>query len=152
MEIKTWLFPLRDGRLFRLAGHHVGRDDHQRHIPDEVLDSVFLFQSMLWVLLAMHLREGIGGLFFGVTIVRTDGRRASRLRLAWREALRWAPAIAIDTPPGDPSRSAAGSARSASTARPASSSSCRSVYVVPALFLRGRYLNDLLAGTAVVPK
>jgi hypothetical protein len=26
------------------------------------------------------------------------------------------------------------------------------VYVAPALFARGRYLNDLMAGTAVMPK
>ena len=151
MEVKTWLFPFVTGAYFVWLAIMSGETITNATIPDDVLDSVFLIQSMLWVLVAIHLREGIGGLLFGVTIVRTDGRRASRLRLAWREALRWAPAIAIDslleTIPID------GRFGPLREYGPTVIFILMPVlYVLPALFLRGRYLHDILAGTAVVPK
>ncbi len=120
-------------------------------VPDDVLDSVFLIQSTLWVLLAIVIREGIGGLLFGVTIVRTDGRRPSRLRLAWREALRWLPAIAIDgLLEMIPATGPHWALREYGPA--AVFFFMPMLYVAPALFARGRYLNDIMAGTAVVPK
>ena len=95
-EIKTWLFPFLAVAYFVCIRYMSGNRDFLMP-EDEVLDSVFLAQSTLWVLLAMILRDGIGGLLLGVMVVRSDGRRASRLRLAWREALRWIPVLAIDT-------------------------------------------------------
>jgi hypothetical protein len=118
---------------------------------DDVLDSLFLAQATLWVLLAMLLREGIGGLLLGVTIVRSDGRRASRLRLAWREALRWLPVLALDTV-----LEMLPAAGSLAVVREYGSPwlffLMPFVYVAPALFPRGRYLNDWMAGTAVMPR
>jgi hypothetical protein len=149
-QIKTWLFPLLAVAYFVLIQFMSGERDFL--LPDDdVLDSVFLAQSTLWVLLAMILREGIGGLMLGVMVVRADGRRATRLRLAWREALRWIPVLAIDTllemvPAAGPY-----------TMIREYGPTCLFllmpfVYVAPALFMRGRYLNDLMAGTAVMPK
>lgn len=150
-EVKTWVFPFLTGAYFVFLAYLAGEVISDITIPDDVIDAVFLAQSTLWVLLAMIIREGVGGLIFGVTIVRTDGRRPSRLRLAWREALRWAPAIAID---GllelIPAAGRFGPIRAYGP--PAIFFLMPFVYVTPALFARGRYLNDLLAGTAVVPK
>ncbi len=149
-EIKTWLFPFLAVAYFIFIQFMAGERDFV--LPDdEVLDSVFLAQSTLWVLLAMFLREGIGGLLLGVTIVRSDGRRASRLRLAWREALRWIPVLILDS--GLEMAPVAGPYALFHEYGP----TCLFffmpfVYVAPALFLRGRYLNDLMAGTAVMPK
>ena len=148
-EIKTWLLPGLTVAYYIFLAYLSG--EKLTKVPDDVLDSVFLFQTTLWVLLAMLLREGVGGLLLGVTVVRTDGRRPSRLRLAWREALRWLPVLVIDaileslpdSAPYFPIREYGPTA--AFLIMPF-------VYVLPALFLRGRYLNDLLARTAVVPK
>ncbi len=149
-EIKTWLFPILTVAYFVVIQYMSG--DRDIVMPDDdILDSVFLAQSTLWVLLAMVLRDGIGGLLLGVMVVRADGRRASRLRIAWREALRWLPVLALDTllemapamGPWAPLHEYG--------------PTCLFffmpfVYVAPALFVRGRYLNDLMAGTAVMPR
>jgi uncharacterized RDD family membrane protein YckC len=148
--IKSWLLPfLSVAALFffyRMA--HVHRPPEP---SEEFYDSIFLFQSLLWVLLAMLVRDGIGGWMFGVTVVRANGQRATRLRLAWREASRWLPLIVLDLlfemiPPESPFvvvRYYGGMILT--LALPF-------VYVAHGLIYPGRYLNDRLAGTAVVPK
>jgi uncharacterized RDD family membrane protein YckC len=121
-----------------------------RVLSDEELDRIVLFQSFFWVLIAMLLREGIGGLLFGVTLVRADGRQASHLRVAWREALYWLPLLAVDQV----------FSILALTGRFGKVHELVTISVVVlgpivtvgyALFDRGRYLNDRFARTAVVP-
>jgi hypothetical protein len=121
-------------------------------IPNEdVIDRLLIIQSALWVLLAMLLRQGVGGILFGLTIVRADGRPASRLRLAWREAVVWLPLLIAD-PLFEllPEQGWLAWVRMFGTATVAALIPI--VIVAHFLFFRGRFLNDRLAGTAVVPR
>jgi eukaryotic-like serine/threonine-protein kinase len=121
-------------------------------IPDEdVIDRVLIIQSTFWVLVAMLLRQGVGGMLFGLTIIRADGRPATRLRLAWREAVVWLPLLIAD--PLFEFLPADGWLRWVRfLGTPAVAILIPVVLVVHFLLVRGRFLNDRLAGTAVVPR
>jgi hypothetical protein len=99
----------------------------------------------------MTLRQGVGGILFGLTIVRADGRPASRLRLAWREAVVWLPLVIAD-PLFEflPEEGWLRWVRLFGT--PAVAVLIPVALVVHFLLVRGRFLNDRLAGTAVVPR
>jgi eukaryotic-like serine/threonine-protein kinase len=121
-------------------------------IPEEdVIDRLLISQSALWILLAMMLRQGVGGILFGLTIVRSDGRPATRLRLAWREAVVWLPLLIAD-PLFEflPEEGWLRWVRLFGT--PAVAILIPVALVVHFLLVRGRFLNDRLAGTAVVPR
>jgi hypothetical protein len=59
-----------------------------------VLISLFTW-PVLWVIWAFLTRGGLSHRILGLSLVRSDGRRASRLRCAWRALLVWAPVTAL---------------------------------------------------------
>jgi len=147
--VKAWLLPAAV-TFYLILLSVLAREPAQ--IPTEAdFDRILQFQSILWVLLAMLIREGVGGLLFSATIVRADGRAASRLRLAWREASLWLPLLVADKAfELIPLASPFVPLREYGTGIVA--------LIIPvaqaghALIDRGRYLNDRFARTAVVPK
>ena len=119
-------------------------------IAESTVLKILLAQAFLWTLLAMLVPNGVGGLIWGVGIVGADGRRASRLRLAWREAINWVPLFLVDLIfDAVPLDGRFAWFREFGTFIYATIAPI--VYVGHALVWRGRYLNDRLAGTAVVP-
>ncbi len=148
--LKTWLFPAVTITSL-LVWAYFKRIMDPSEPSEELYDTIFLFQSLLWVLLAFVIRGGLGGLIFGVTVVKSNGRRPSRYRLAWREATRWIPLLVLDTMfELIPVTSQYAAIRSygglvLALALPF-------VYVGHEFLFPGRYLNDRMAGTAVAPK
>ncbi len=127
------------------------------HVPIEWQEpwfafmDVFIFQSALWVLLAILVGDGLSGLFFGVTVVRVDGRNVSPLRRGWREATRWLPTIAVGMllqlliPQHAATLPKLELIQIFATSVPL-------ISTLHAVIWPGRYLQDRLAGTAVVPR
>ena len=149
IALKTWLIPtivvVYTYAVSALAGEPIA------DIPERVFDRIILFQSFLWVLVSMTLRAGVGGLIWGVTIVRSDGRHASRLRLGWREALIWLPLFAVDYLFDEvPIHGRFAWYREWGTLSYALIAPF--LFLAPAALSRGIYLNDRLARTAVVPR
>jgi uncharacterized RDD family membrane protein YckC len=148
-EMKAFLLPMIVA-LFSIVAHLVTREPF---VPPsgETIDQVLIFQSMLWTLLAMLLRQGPGGVLFGLTVVGADGRPASRLRLGWREAIVWIPLLVAD-PLFEllPDEGTLGWVGFFGT--PVVAAIIPILMVGHYLIFRGRFLNDRLAGTAVVPR
>ncbi len=110
-----------------------------------------LFWPALWVVWAFLFRGGFTQHMMGLTLVRWDGRPASRFRCAWRALLVWAPlmiiliaAIGVKAAALDMSAPALGLCL------------LGAVYVVAcvvlALCMPSRSLHDRSAGTYLVPK
>jgi hypothetical protein len=53
------------------------------------------FWPVVWVVWAFLLRGGLSYHMLGLSLVRSDGRRAGRLRCAWRALLVWGPPAAL---------------------------------------------------------
>jgi eukaryotic-like serine/threonine-protein kinase len=82
-----------------------------KHLPKDIpfvsgkmpagMSAMMLAASLLFyvgipaVVAALLFRGGLVLLFAGVTYVRKDGERASRLRLLWRALVTWAPAVPV---------------------------------------------------------
>src|SRR5215469_2272331 len=58
-----------------------------------MVDALAICVSIPALIGALLFRGGLVSLVAGVTFVRKDGRRASRLRLLWRAIVAWSPAI-----------------------------------------------------------
>jgi hypothetical protein len=105
----------------------------------------------LWVLWAFLARGGVSYSLTGIRVVRADGRKASRLRCAWRALLVWLPITLLltlsdwvggDGPYADAWRWGGWGAAITLLA----------AYVGLALVLPSRSVQDRLAGTYLVPK
>ncbi|MDX2039230.1 MAG: protein kinase [Isosphaeraceae bacterium] len=122
-------------------------------INGELWHRVVFFELFLWVGLAMLFREGPAGLVFNVALVTDRGRIPSRLRFAWRESLVVWPVLVLslvsaNLPPGK--NPAFDFLRSYGDV--VFSCLWPLLNVVPVFFTAGRYLNDLLGRTVLVPR
>jgi hypothetical protein len=64
-------------------------------LPTMVLLLVLNFAPVVWVLWAFITRGGLTFRVMGISLVRSDGRKASRTRCAWRALLVWIPVFAL---------------------------------------------------------
>jgi uncharacterized RDD family membrane protein YckC len=118
---------------------------------------------LLWVVWSFVTRGGVSLRLMGLSLVRSDGRRASRLRCAWRTLLVWLPVTALlglslileirywsAWSAADPS--AGRGLFWASTAVWYAGLALLVAYGALALWSPARSLHDRLAGTYLVPK
>jgi hypothetical protein len=102
-----------------------------------------------WVAWAALTRGGLLKRLAGLVLVRSDSRRAGRLRCGWRALVAWGP-VALMLAGACVSRSHA--MTSTSWVLWGLASAVVLVYPVLALLLPARSFHDRLAGTVLVPK
>jgi hypothetical protein len=116
------------------------------------LGSAIIVWPALWVLWAFLLRGGVSFSLMGISLVRSNGRKASRLQCAWRALLVWLPVTALLR---------ISFALETATWRGANllgwvlwgwALAILAVYIVMALASPTRSLHDRLAGTHLVPR
>jgi uncharacterized RDD family membrane protein YckC len=117
------------------------------------LAHIFLTQTFAWILLAMLMGDGLSGLIFGITVIKSNGRKASSTRRGWREAIRWIPCLLFIF--GTyllPNSEAVNWRRALDIYFVGIVGLLPILYVVHGWIYPGRYLNDRLARTAIVPR
>jgi hypothetical protein len=124
----------------------------QPQFTEQMWERILLFETLLWVVLAMLVREGPSGLIFNVVLVTTRGKPASRLRFALRELLIVGPVMLFDwfcdqLPLSNNLLQAIGAYGGFVMALTWPALIVASVLISP-----GRYLIDRFAGTIFVPK
>jgi hypothetical protein len=133
------------------VGKYVPKQQFFAEKPSPALPVVVLTTSLLIyvglpaLVAALLFRGGVVLLIAGVTYVRKDGLRASRLRLLWRSLVAWSPVLPV-------AFVATLALAKHFTWQPWLALALLSVLVAVSVALPGRGLQDRLAGTWPVPR
>jgi hypothetical protein len=137
--------------LTRKAG---ARPEQLNEIDWNVLpyNSIFAIAGLVMFLWAFFSRGGLLRHLLEADFVRLDGRSASRLRCALREAMVWGPLVLLTFSRIDITARFPLSPTMLTVIDSATLPLFLLVYTAHGLFFRGRLLQDRLAGTVLVPK
>jgi hypothetical protein len=83
-------------RLASVAEFPANKPGFLDNLESQIIIAV-CFWPAIWTLWSLVIRVGVGCRMHDMTLVRSDGRPAGRLRCAWRTLLVWAPVAGLLT-------------------------------------------------------